>query len=120
MATLQAGRAKAVGLTTDEAKSFGLNRAIFYAAAKRGFKGGSTKKQGKKVSIKFSPLHREEKTLDLESDLPAEWGVSEANQKAKYYQLTAAGKAQLSREQSRWSQLVHAIGRIMNARPTED
>src|SRR5439155_11285760 len=30
--------------------------------------------------------------------LKAEWGVSEANQRAKYYRLTAAGKAQLSRE----------------------
>ena len=46
--------------------------------------------------------------------LRAEWGVSEANQRAKFYQLTATGKAQLAREQSRWSQLVHAIGRIMN------
>ena len=46
--------------------------------------------------------------------LKSEWGVSEANQRAKYYKLTAAGKAQLSREQDRWSQLVDAIGRVMN------
>jgi transcriptional regulator len=64
----------------------------------------------------YPALHR----LVKRGWLKAEWGVSEANQKAKFYQLTAAGKAQLSREQSRWSQLVHAIGRIMNARPTED
>jgi transcriptional regulator len=51
--------------------------------------------------------------------LKAEWGVSEANQRAKYYQLTAAGKAQLAREQDRWSRLVHAIGRIMNTAPAE-
>src|SRR5262249_22033680 len=44
----------------------------------------------------------------------AEWGISEAHQRARYYQLTAAGKAQLSRERDRWSQLVTAIGRIMN------
>ena len=44
--------------------------------------------------------------------LKAEWGVSEANQRARYYRLTPAGKAQLSRE--RWSQLVDAIGRVMN------
>ena len=49
--------------------------------------------------------------------LKTEWGVSEANQQAKYYRLTAAGKAQLSREQNRWSQLVDAIGRIMNPSP---
>jgi hypothetical protein len=38
MAILQAARAKALGLPEDRAKSWGLNRAIFYAAAKRGFK----------------------------------------------------------------------------------
>jgi hypothetical protein len=38
MATLQAARAKTLGLSMTEAKSWGLNRAIFYAAAKRGFK----------------------------------------------------------------------------------
>jgi DNA-binding PadR family transcriptional regulator len=30
-----------------------------------------------------------------------------------FYRLTPAGRAQLSREQERWSQLVHAIGLIM-------
>jgi DNA-binding PadR family transcriptional regulator len=46
--------------------------------------------------------------------LKSEWDVSEANQRAKYYRLTAAGKAQLSRERDRWSQMGNAIGRIMN------
>jgi hypothetical protein len=41
MAILQAARAEALGLPRDSALSWGLNRAIFYAAAKRGFKGGS-------------------------------------------------------------------------------
>ncbi len=39
MATLQAARARVLGLPLTTAKSWGLNRAIFYAAAKRGFKG---------------------------------------------------------------------------------
>jgi hypothetical protein len=38
MAILQAARAKELGLSASRAKSWGLNRAIFYAAAKRGFK----------------------------------------------------------------------------------
>ena len=37
MAILQAARAKELGLPEPQAKSWGLNRAIFYAAAKRGF-----------------------------------------------------------------------------------
>jgi hypothetical protein len=38
MAVLQAARARELGFSETRAKSWGLNRAIFYAAAKRGFK----------------------------------------------------------------------------------
>lgn len=61
----------------------------------------------------YPALHR----LERHGWLKAQWGVSEANQRAKYYRLTAAGRAQLSREQNRWSQLVDAIGRIMKPVP---
>jgi PadR family transcriptional regulator PadR len=61
----------------------------------------------------YPALHR----LVKRGWLEPEWGVSEANQRAKYYQLTATGKAQLLRERDRWSQLVHAIGRVMNPAP---
>ena len=64
----------------------------------------------------YPALHRLEKRGWLES----EWDVSEANQRAKYYRLTSAGKAQLSREQDRWSQLVNAIGRVMNPMPARE
>ena len=37
MATLQAARGHVLGYRLDEAQSLGLDRAIFYAAAKRGF-----------------------------------------------------------------------------------
>ena len=58
----------------------------------------------------YPALHR----LEKKGWLKAEWGISEANHKAKFYRLTAAGKEQLAREQTRWSQFVHAIGRVMN------
>jgi hypothetical protein len=44
MATLQAARAQALGLPAASAKSWGLNRAIYHAAAKRGFKGEAGRK----------------------------------------------------------------------------
>lgn len=40
MAILQAARAERMGLPRDSAYSWGLNRAIFFAAAKQGFRGG--------------------------------------------------------------------------------
>jgi transcriptional regulator len=64
----------------------------------------------------YPALHR----LEKQGWLKSTWGQSEANQRAKYYRLTAGGKAQLLREQDRWSQLVHAIGRIMNPAPVKE
>jgi transcriptional regulator len=64
----------------------------------------------------YPALHR----LVKRGWLKAEWGVSEAHQRAKFYQLTATGKAQLTREQNRWAQLVDAIGRIMNPAVNKD
>lgn len=64
----------------------------------------------------YPALHR----LEKRGWLASKWDVSEANQRAKFYRLTDAGKAQLLRERDRWSQLVHAIGRIMNVAPEED
>ena len=57
----------------------------------------------------YPALHR----LVKRGWLKAEWGVSQSNQRAKIYRLTAEGKKQLVREESRWMQLVNAIGRIM-------
>jgi transcriptional regulator len=64
----------------------------------------------------YPALHR----LVKRGWLKAEWGISEANQRAKYYRLTATGKAQLLREHDRWSQLVHAIGLVMNLTPRKE
>ena len=62
----------------------------------------------------YPALHRLEKRGWLQS----EWRISEANKRAKYYQLSAEGKAQLLREESRWSQLVVAMARVMSPTPS--
>src|SRR6185295_2308866 len=64
----------------------------------------------------YPALHR----LEKKGWLKAEWGQSEANQRAKYYRLTPEGKKQLARERDRWTQLVTAIGRIMNPAPAKE
>ena len=58
----------------------------------------------------YPALHRLEKRGWVKSD----WRISEHNQRAKYYQLTAAGKKQLSHEQGRWNDMSAAISRLMN------
>ncbi len=64
MALLQAARATALGYPLDEAESFGLNRAIFYAAAKRGFKGGTgSKHPGEQHVLRETPGRSISKTI---------------------------------------------------------
>ncbi len=68
MALLQAARATALEYPLDEAESFGLNRAIFYAAAKRGFKGStSSKHPGEQHVLKESPGRSVTKTIQQDA-----------------------------------------------------
>ena len=51
--------------------------------------------------------------LQQEGWIKAEWGTSENNRRARFYALTAAGRAQLAAEQERWSQLTDAVSRVL-------
>lgn len=51
--------------------------------------------------------------------LKAKWGISENNQRAKFYELTAAGRKRLREEIDDWQRLVAAIGTVLSTRPEE-
>lgn len=51
--------------------------------------------------------------------LKASWGVSENNRRAKFYELTAAGRKRLREETEGWNRLAAAIGSALSARPEE-
>jgi PadR family transcriptional regulator, regulatory protein PadR len=57
----------------------------------------------------YPALHR----LEDRSLLASEWGISENNRKAKFYQITAKGRRHLTAETSRWRQMTRAIGLIL-------
>ena len=59
----------------------------------------------------YTALHRLEKNGWLE----AEWGYSENNRRAKYYQLTRTGRAQLRTEVSAWERYARAVGKALAA-----
>jgi PadR family transcriptional regulator PadR len=45
--------------------------------------------------------------------LAAEWGISENNRRARFYQLTAAGRQQLETESKEFDTIVRAIQLVM-------
>lgn len=63
----------------------------------------------------YPALHRLEKRGWIQS----EWKSSENNQRAKYYQLTAAGRKQLERERDRWVRYTAAIASLMKPQSNE-
>jgi len=57
----------------------------------------------------YPALHR----LERQGWLVSKWKLSENNQRAKYYSLTASGKRQLASEHSKWELLVKAIAGVL-------
>jgi transcriptional regulator len=57
----------------------------------------------------YPALHR----LELRGLLQAQWGASESNRRAKFYQLTAAGQQKLDTESQRWARLSAAVAFVM-------
>ena|ERR1700747_567199 len=51
--------------------------------------------------------------------LKASWGTSDNNRRAKFYELTAAGRKRLRQEAEGWNRLAAAMGSALDARPEE-
>jgi DNA-binding PadR family transcriptional regulator len=51
--------------------------------------------------------------------LKASWGTSENNRRAKFYELTAAGKKRLREETANWNRLANAIAAALAAQPEQ-
>lgn len=60
----------------------------------------------------YPALHK----LTSEGWVKSYWGVTENNRRARFYQLTRAGKKQLRVESEHWGRLAAAVERVMAAR----
>ena len=58
----------------------------------------------------YPALHR----LERRGWISAEWGASDNNRKAKYYQLTRAGRKQLAAETNDWARLTDAVRLVLD------
>ena len=59
----------------------------------------------------YPALHR----LRRQGWIESEWGTTENNQRARFYRLTAEGKKQLAREETKWKLFVKAMARVTRA-----
>src|SRR5277367_2851178 len=57
---------------------------------------------GQQLLVNYGTLYPALLKLEQEGHIASEWGVSDNNRRAKYYELTRAGKKQLKRETREW------------------
>src|SRR5215469_7179660 len=57
----------------------------------------------------YPALHR----MTQSGWLKSEWDISENNRRARYYQITTAGRKQLEEEEDNWAGLTDAVARVL-------
>lgn len=69
---------------------------------------------GEVLRVEEGSLYPALRRLELDGLVKAEWGTSENNRKARYYQLTKAGRRRLTDERDHWQELIAGIARVMD------
>jgi transcriptional regulator len=72
---------------------------------------------GEELVIQQGSLYPALYRLEHQGAIASSWGESENNRRAKYYRLTAAGRARLETETSKWNRMSGIINGILKVRP---
>lgn len=67
------------------------------------------------LEVEDSALYQAVYRLEERGLVKAEWGVTENNRRARYYAITAAGRAHLQAETKNWMQYAEAVSAILSA-----
>src|SRR5688500_982816 len=68
------------------------------------------------LQIEEGSLYQALYRLERKGWIAAEWGQSEKNRRAKYYELTEEGRRELRAATKQWSGFAEAVGRVLSAR----
>ena len=69
---------------------------------------------GDRLSINYGTLYPALLKLEQEGFVSGEWGTSDANRRARYYQLTRAGKKRLEKAAGEWEQTTEIVARFFS------
>jgi PadR family transcriptional regulator len=67
------------------------------------------------LQVRQGSLYPALQRLERRGWIRARWGASENNRRARFYELTRAGRAELERERNQWTKLVSAVGQVLDA-----
>ncbi|HEY2852938.1 MAG TPA: PadR family transcriptional regulator [Gemmatimonadaceae bacterium] len=67
------------------------------------------------LDVNYGSLYPALRRLEARGWVSASWASSENNRRARYYQLTAAGRKQLEAERASWERFSQALGLILQS-----
>jgi transcriptional regulator len=67
------------------------------------------------VLVEEGPLYTALHRLERNGWLTSEWGLSENNRRAKFYELSRVGRGELRDEMNSWARYARAIGKALAA-----
>jgi PadR family transcriptional regulator PadR len=65
------------------------------------------------LSVNYGTLYPALLKLEQEGSISSEWGVSDNNRKAKFYELTKAGRKQIQKEVREWRQTTEILAKFL-------
>ena len=69
---------------------------------------------GHKLLVNYGTLYPALLKLEQEGYIKSSWGVSDNNRRAKFYQLTRAGRKQVEREAREWNETTAILARFLS------
>ena len=90
-----------------------LRTLVFGAEHGQGIARTIQQQSGDELLVDHGSLYPALQRLENRGWIKAEWGTSDNNRKARFYELTKAGRKQLAAETQQWRRLTAAIGRIL-------
>ena len=71
---------------------------------------------GERLTLNYGTLYPTLLKLEQEGYITGEWGVSEANRKARFYKLTRAGRKRLESAAREWDETIEIVARFFTPR----
>ena len=66
------------------------------------------------LAVEYAPLYKALHRLERNGCVAASWGVSDNGRRARFYRLTAHGRARLKAEDAHWRRYAAAVFRVLD------
>jgi PadR family transcriptional regulator, regulatory protein PadR len=90
-----------------------LRTLIFGAQHGQGIARAIQQTSDDELLVDHGALYPALQRLEAQGWISAKWGTSSNNRKARFYSLTRSGRAQLTKQSTRWRRLVAAMSRVL-------